>query len=91
LNADTVFYNLALAAAMLIGRFGVIIPALAIAGLLVGKKAAPPSAGTFPTSGVSFAVVLIGVILIVGALTFVPVLFLGPVAEYGLMLRGVTF
>ena len=91
LNANTVFYNLALAVAMLIGRFGVIIPALAIAGLLVSKRAAPPSAGTFPTNGVSFTVVLIGVILIVGALTFVPVLFLGPVAEYGLMLRGITF
>jgi K+-transporting ATPase ATPase A chain len=91
LNANTVFYNLALALAMLIGRFGVIIPALAIAGLLVGKKTAPPSTGTFPTNGVSFIFVLIGVILIVGALTFVPVLFLGPVVEHGLMLRGLTF
>ena len=76
---------------MLIGRFGVIIPVLAIAGLLVGKKAAPPSSGTFPTTGVAFVFVLIGVILIVGALTFVPALFLGPVVEHGLMLRGMTF
>jgi len=91
LNANTVFYNLALAVAMLIGRFGVIIPVLAIAGLLVSKKAAPPSSGTFPTTGVAFVFVLIGVILIVGALTFVPALFLGPVVEHGLMLKGVTF
>ena len=91
LNANTVFYNLALAVAMLIGRFGVIIPVLAIAGLLVSKKAAPPSSGTFPTTGVAFVFVLIGVILIVGALTFVPPLFLGPVVEHGLMLKGVTF
>ncbi|MCX6339000.1 MAG: potassium-transporting ATPase subunit KdpA [Candidatus Aureabacteria bacterium] len=91
LNANTVFYNGGLALAMLIGRFGVIIPVLAIAGLLVGKKAAPPSSGTFPTTGVAFVFVLIGVILIVGALTFVPALFLGPVVEHGLMLRGMTF
>ncbi|MCX6355364.1 MAG: potassium-transporting ATPase subunit KdpA [Candidatus Aureabacteria bacterium] len=91
LNANTVFYNLALSVAMLIGRFGVIIPVLAIAGLLVSKKAAPPSSGTFPTTGVAFVFVLIGVILIVGALTFVPPLFLGPVVEHGLMLRGITF
>ena len=91
LNANTLFYNLGLAAAMLVGRFGVIIPALAIAGLLAGKKAAPPSAGTFPTNGVAFIFVLSGVILIVGALTFVPVLFLGPVVEHGLMLKGMTF
>jgi potassium-transporting ATPase potassium-binding subunit len=91
LNANTVFYNLALAVAMLIGRFGVIIPVLAIAGLLVSKKAAPPSSGTFPTTGVAFVIVLIGVILIVGALTFVPPLFLGPVVEHGLMLKGITF
>jgi len=91
LNANTVFYNLALALAMMIGRFGVIIPVLAIAGLLVSKKAAPQSSGTFPTTGGLFIIVLVGVILIVGALTFVPVLFLGPVVEHGLMLHGMTF
>jgi K+-transporting ATPase ATPase A chain len=91
LNANTVFYNLALASAMLIGRFGVIIPVLAIGGRLARKKAAPPGLGTFPTNGISFIIVLIGVILIVGALTFVPMLFLGPIVEHGLMLRGVTF
>lgn len=88
LNANTVFYNLTTALAMLIGRFAVIIPALAVAGGLARKKIAPPSLGTFRTDTVLFAVVLAVVIVIVGALTFFPVLSLGPVLEHLLMVRG---
>ena len=79
LNANTNFYNIGLALAMLVGRFGVIIPALAIAGSMAAKKTAPPSPGTFPTDGVTFVALLIGVIVIVGGLTFLPALTLGPV------------
>lgn len=91
LNANTPFYNVALALAMWIGRFGVIIPALAIAGSMVSKKVAPPSPGTFPTDGPLFAALLIAVILIVGGLTFFPVLALGPIVEQLLLGAGVTF
>ncbi len=91
LNANTVFYNLMLGFAMLIGRFVVILPALAIAGQLVSKKVAPPSAGTFATDTPIFGIILIGVILIVGALTFVPSLALGPIVEHFLMLKGQAF
>ena len=77
LNANTVFYNLMLGLAMLIGRFAIIFPALAIAGSLVDKKIAPPSAGTFSTDSGIFAVLLIAVIMIVGALTFLPGPFAG--------------
>jgi potassium-transporting ATPase potassium-binding subunit len=91
LNANTNFYNLTLGAAMFLGRFGVILAVLAIAGSLASKKTVPASAGTFPTNGLTFAVVLLGIILIVGALTFFPALCLGPIVEHGLMLAGRVF
>jgi K+-transporting ATPase ATPase A chain len=82
LNANTPWYNASLGVTMLAGRFLMIVPALAIAGSLVNKKIVPPSAGTFPTNGALFVVLLIGVIVIVGALTFFPALALGPVVEH---------
>ncbi len=91
LNANTVYYNLALGFAMLAGRFVVILPVLAIAGSLVGKKITPPSAGTFSTESPIFAILLVGVIVIVGALTFLPALSLGPIVEHFLMLQGQAF
>lgn len=91
LNANTVYYNVLLGLAMLIGRFAVIIPVLAIAGNLVQKKVSPPSAGTFATDTPIFAVLLIGVILIVGALTFIPALSLGPVIEHFILINGKGF
>jgi potassium-transporting ATPase potassium-binding subunit len=81
LNANTSFYNVTLAFVMLFGRFLMKVPVLALAGSLVGKKAVPPSAGTFPTDGAIFVVLLIGVIIIVAALTFFPADALGPVVE----------
>jgi potassium-transporting ATPase potassium-binding subunit len=91
LNANTPWYNVTLGLAMLVGRFLMLIPALAIAGNLAAKKAAPPSAGTFPVHTPLFVTLLLGVILIVGALTFFPMLSLGPVAEHYLMQRGRLF
>ena len=91
LNANTLFYNLALGLVMLIGRFGVIIPMLAIAGSLAGKNITPTSAGTFRTDNWLFAGLLIAVILIVGGLTYFPALSLGPVIEHLLMNSGTTF
>ena len=91
LNANTVFYNLALGVTMLIGRFGVIIPMLAIAGSLAGKNITPTSAGTFRTDNWLFACLLIAVILIVGGLTYFPALSLGPIVEHLLMNSGITF
>lgn len=91
LNTNTVFYNISLAAGMLIGRFGVIIPVIAIAGNMAGKKITPPSAGTFRTDNTVFVVLLTGVILIVGGLTFFPALALGPLVEHFLMISGITF
>lgn len=91
LSANSLFYNLMLAANMFFGRFGVIIPVLAIAGSMAAKKVSPPGPGTFPTTGWLFVSVLAGVILIVGALTFLPVLTLGPIVEHLLMLAGTTF
>jgi K+-transporting ATPase ATPase A chain len=91
LNANTPFYNLLLGVAMWIGRFGVIVPALAIAGSMAGKKITPPSPGTFPTDSPLFVVLLVAVILIVGALTFFPVLSLGPVVEQLLLQAGRTY
>ena len=91
LNANTGFYNCALAVSMLLGRFLILIPVLAIAGSMARKKVAPPSAGTFPTTGSVFTLLLIGVILIVAGLTFFPVLSLGPVVEHLLMQAGHTF
>jgi len=91
LNANTLFYNLALGLVMLIGRFGVIIPMLAIAGSLAGKNITPTSAGTFRTDNWLFAGLLIAVILIVGGLTYFPALSLGPIIEHLLMNSGITF
>lgn len=91
LNANTDFYNLLLGIAMWIGRFGVIVPALAIAGSMVSKKVTPPSPGTFPTDSTLFAGLLTAVILIVGALTFFPALALGPIVEHLLMNGGRVF
>jgi K+-transporting ATPase ATPase A chain len=85
LNADTPWYNTTLALAMLLGRFFMIVPVLALAGSLSRKKRTAPGSGTFPVSGLLFASLLTGVILIVGALTFLPVLSLGPVVEHLLM------
>ncbi len=87
LNANTVFYNLTLGIGMLIGRFGVIIPVLAIAGNMVRKKITPVSSGTFRTDNWLFIGLLIAVILIVGGLTFFPALSLGPIAEHILFTR----
>jgi len=91
LNANTPYFNVMLAIAMLIGRFAIIIPVLGIAGNLSAKKYSPPSAGTFEVHTPIFAILLIGVILIVGALTFVPALSLGPIVEHFLMLNGQAF
>jgi K+-transporting ATPase ATPase A chain len=91
LNGNTPWYNVAGAVTMLIGRFFMIIPMLAIAGNLAEKKIVPASAGTFPVTTPLFAVLLVSVIVIVGALTFFPALSLGPVLEHLLMLSGKTF
>jgi potassium-transporting ATPase potassium-binding subunit len=91
LKANSLFYNSTLGVVMLFGRFMMMIPALALAGSLAGKKVVPQSAGTFPTNGAIFVVLLIGVILIVAALTFFPVDALGPVVEHLVMMRGKLF
>jgi potassium-transporting ATPase potassium-binding subunit len=91
LTANTVFYNVMLGLGMLIGRFGVIVPAMAIAGSMARKKITPESAGTFKTDNWLFVLLLISVILIVGGLTFFPPLALGPIVEHFLMNLGVTF
>ncbi len=91
LNANTPFYNIALGLVMLIGRFGVILPVLAIAGSMAGKKMVPPGPGTFQTTSLLFTGLLAAVVLIVGALTFFPALALGPLVEQLLMLAGKTF
>lgn len=91
LNANTWFYNIALAIAMLVGRFGVIIPVLAIAGNLAQKQSTPATAGTFETTAWLFPVILAAVVLIIGALTFFPALALGPVTEQLAMLKGGLF
>jgi K+-transporting ATPase ATPase A chain len=91
LNANTDFYNYLTALAMLVGRFAIIVPVLAIAGSLAAKKSAPPSAGTFPTDTATFAALLVAVVLIVGALTFFPALSLGPIVEQLLAQAGRTF
>lgn len=91
ITVSTLWFNITLGLAMLVGRFLMIIPMMAIAGNLASKKAAPPSAGTFPVHTPLFVTLLIGVILIVGALTFFPVLSLGPIVEHFLMNSGVTF
>src|SRR6266478_9584225 len=91
LNANTPWYNVSLGLSVLIGRFLMIVPALAIAGSLVGKKVVPASLGTFPTNGPLFAVLLVSVVIIVGALTFFPALALGPIVEHFLAQAGKVY
>ena len=91
LNANTPWYNVSQGLTMLAGRFLMIVPVLAIAGSLVGKKVVPESLGTFPTDGALFVVLLIGVIIIVGALTFFPALALGPIVEHFLAQAGKVY
>ncbi|KPH79823.1 potassium-transporting ATPase subunit KdpA [Bosea vaviloviae] len=91
LSGNTPWYNITIGIAALIGRFMIIIPALAMAGSLVGKKTVAASAGTFPTDGPLFVGLLAGVILIVGGLTFFPALAVGPIVEHLAMLLGQTF
>jgi len=91
LNGNTLWYNITIALTMLLGRFWMKIPMLALAGNLVRKKSVPPSLGTFPVTTPLFTVLLISVILILGALTFFPALSLGPILEHLLMGAGRTF
>src|SRR5271165_5007752 len=91
LTGNIMFYNLTGAVAMLVGRFWMIIPAMAIAGSLAEKKSVPPSAGTFPTTGGLFVGLVVGVILIIGGLTFFPALALGPIVEHLAMIAGTLF
>jgi K+-transporting ATPase ATPase A chain len=91
LTGNTPFYNLTGGVAMFVGRFFVIIPAMAIAGSLAAKKTLPASSGTFPTTGALFVGLLVGVILIIGGLTFFPALALGPVVEQLAMQANMLF
>lgn len=88
LSANTPFWNLLLAVCMLLGRFGIIIPVMAIAGAMAVKKVQPVGNGTLPTHGPLFIALLIGTVLLVGALTFIPALALGPVAEHLQLVQG---
>jgi potassium-transporting ATPase potassium-binding subunit len=91
LSGNTFFYNLTLATSMFVGRFFMIIPAMAMAGSLAGKKSIPPSAGTLPTTGGLFVGLVVGVILIIGGLTFFPALALGPIVEHLAMNANTLF
>ena len=91
MTGNTLWYNTTGGIAMLIGRYFVIIPMMAVAGSLVAKKIVPASAGTFPTHGGLFVGLLVGVILIVGGLTFFPALALGPIVEHFAMIAGQLF
>jgi K+-transporting ATPase ATPase A chain len=91
INVNTPWYNLTLGLAMLIGRFGFILPALAVAGSLAAKKKVPVTSGTLPTHGPLFVGLLVGVIIVIGALTFFPALSLGPIVEHLLMREGKLF
>jgi len=91
LTGSTDWYNTQFGLATLVGRFALIVPMLALAGFLANKKAAPVSSGTLPMSGPLFGTLLVGVILIVGALTFLPSLALGPIVEHLLMSAGQLF
>jgi K+-transporting ATPase ATPase A chain len=91
LNTNTVFYNVMIGIGMLIGRFGVIVPVMAIAGSMAKKKITPVSSGTFRTDNSLFVLLLLSVILIVGGLTFFPPLALGPIVEHFLMNLGVAY
>lgn len=88
LGANSLFYNLTLAVAMLVGRFGVAIPVLAIAGSLALKKRVPPSVGTLPTHGPLFVLLLVSTVILIGALTFIPALALGPIVEHLQLMGG---
>jgi K+-transporting ATPase ATPase A chain len=90
-TANILFYNITGAVAMFIGRFWMVIPAMAIAGSLAAKKTVPASLGTFPTTGPLFIGLVVGVILIVGGLTFFPALALGPIVEHFAQIAGTTF
>jgi K+-transporting ATPase ATPase A chain len=91
LTGNTFFYNLSGAIAMLVGRFWVIVPAMAIAGALANKRTVAASSGTFPTTSPLFVCLLVGVILIVGGLTFFPALALGPLVEHLAMQANTVF
>jgi K+-transporting ATPase ATPase A chain len=91
LTANTPMYNTTLAFAMLIGRFLMIVPIMALAGSLADKQASPPSAGTFPVNGATFTFLLIGTVLLIGALNFLPALALGPIVEHFLTAQGKLF
>lgn len=91
LSANSVFYNTALGITMLLGRFAMIVPVIALAGGLAAKKATPSSVGSFPTHGPLFVLLLAGTILVVGGLTFFPALALGPIVEHLLLSSGQTF
>ncbi|HEY0779403.1 MAG TPA: potassium-transporting ATPase subunit KdpA [Gemmatirosa sp.] len=91
LTGSTYYYNTMLGAAMLIGRFALIVPMIALAGFLAERKIAPETSGTFPVTTPLFTTLLVGVVLIVGALTFFPALALGPIVEHFLMARGTLF
>jgi potassium-transporting ATPase potassium-binding subunit len=91
LTGNILFYNLAGALSMLVGRFWMIVPTMAIAGALAAKKSVPASAGTFPTDGALFVGLVVGVILIIGGLTFFPALALGPIVEHLAMTSGTVF
>jgi K+-transporting ATPase ATPase A chain len=88
LTVSTPFYNITLAIAMWFGRFGSIIPVLAIAGALANKKRIAATVGTLPTHGPLFVVLLLGTVILVGALTYVPALALGPIVEHLMMISG---
>jgi K+-transporting ATPase ATPase A chain len=88
LTANTYWYNTTLGFAMLIGRFFFIVPVLALAGNLAKKKVVPESGGSFPVSGVTFVLLLVGTVLIVGVLSFFPALSIGPIVEHFLMLHS---
>jgi K+-transporting ATPase ATPase A chain len=91
LSGNTMFYNLTLASSMFVGRFFMIVPAMALAGSLAEKKSIPPSAGTLPTTGGLFVGLVVGVILVVGGLTFFPALSLGPIVEHLAMNANTLF
>jgi len=91
LTGNTPWYNITIGISMLIGRFLMIIPLMAMAGSLVAKKAAPESVGTFPTTGPLFIGLLVGVVLIMGGLEFFPALALGPIVEHLAIIAGQTF
>jgi len=91
LNGNTFFFNTTLGLAMLGGRFLMIVPAMALAGTMIGKRTVAPGLGTFPTNGWLFGGLLVAVIVVVGALTYFPALTLGPIVEHFLALKGKVY